>query len=89
MVTLFITRLESPTYRRRLKIEKVDFERYRKEWSKTRRMLMSIGWTGNKSRSIVNFLVNNQSETIFLKSGNTSGISKLDAKLFDLLDSMI
>src|SRR5436190_4887368 len=71
------------------KINNVNLDKYRKEWKKTGCTLMSDGWTDGKSRSITNFLVNNPSGTVFLKSVDTSSIAKSEKKLWELLDSMI
>ena len=50
---------------------------------------MSDGWTDNRERSITNFLVNSPKGTIFLKSIDTSDISKNAENLFQLLDSLV
>ena len=64
-------------------------ESYKIEWKKTGCTLMSDGWTDAKYRSITNFLVNSPRGTVFLKSIDTSGISKNADNLFELLDSMV
>ena len=64
-------------------------ESYKIEWKKTGCTLMSDGWTDGKDQSITNFLVNSPRGTVFLKSIDTSGISKNADNLFELLDSMV
>jgi len=51
--------------------------------------LMCDGWTDGKGRSLTNFLVNSPSETVFLKSIDTSNVIKDAKQMFELLDSMI
>jgi len=51
---------------------------------------MCDGWIDGKGRFLTNFLVNSQSERVFLKSIDTSNNVIKDAKqMFELLDSMI
>lgn len=50
---------------------------------------MSDGWTNDKSRSVMSFLVDSPSETGFLKSVDTFGISNFGADLFELLDYVV
>nr|XP_023913871.1 uncharacterized protein LOC112025432 [Quercus suber] len=50
---------------------------------------MSDGWRDYRERSITNFLVNSPKGTVFLKSINTSNISKNAKNLFQLLDSLV
>lgn len=64
-------------------------EVYKKEWKKTGCTLMSDAWTDGKSRSITNFLVNSPRGTVFVKSIDTSGISKNAEKLCELLDEVV
>ena len=64
-------------------------DKYKNEWKKTGCTLMSDGWMDNRERSITNFLVNSPKGTIFLKSIDTSDISKNTENLFQLLDSLV
>ena len=64
-------------------------DKYKNEWKKTGCTLMSDGWTDNRERSITNFLVNSPKGTVFLKSIDTSNISKNAENLFQLLDSLV
>ena len=57
-------------------------DKYKNELKKIGCTLMSDGWTDNRERSITNFLVNNPKGTIFLKSIDTSDISKNAENLF-------
>ena len=63
-------------------------KKYKKEWKKTEYALMSKRWLDKKNRSLTNFLVNNPSGTIFLKSVDTVDVIKDAQKLFELLDSL-
>ncbi|XP_030931017.1 uncharacterized protein LOC115956884 [Quercus lobata] len=64
-------------------------DKYKNEWKKTGCTLISDGWTDNRERSITNFLVNSPKGTVFLKSIDTSDISKNVENLFQLLDSLV
>ncbi|XP_039144882.1 uncharacterized protein LOC120282190 [Dioscorea cayenensis subsp. rotundata] len=64
-------------------------EKYKKEWKKIGCTLMSDGWSDRKNRSLINFLVNSPSGTVFLKSVDTSDVVKDAQKLFELLDSIV
>ena len=50
---------------------------------------MSDRWTDNREMSITNFLINSPKGTVFLKSIDTSDISKNAENLFQLLDSLL
>ena len=64
-------------------------DKYKNELKKTGCTLMSDRWTDNRERSITNFLVNSPKGTVFLKSIDTSDISKNAGNLFQLLDSLV
>ena len=51
-------------------------EKYKKEWKKIGCTLMSDGWSDKKNKSLTNFLVNNPSGIVFLKSVDTSNVIK-------------
>lgn len=51
--------------------------------------VMSDGWTDRKRRSICNYLVNSPKGTIFLTPVDTSGISKIAEKVFEMLDEVV
>jgi hypothetical protein len=51
--------------------------------------LMSDGWTNRKDRTLINFLVNCPTGTIFVESIDASSYIKTGEKMFELLDSMI
>src|SRR6266571_5142340 len=72
-------------------IENMHFtlDKYKNEWKKTGCPLMSDGWTDNRERFITNFLVNSPKATVFLKSIDTSDISKNAENLFQMLDSLV
>ncbi|XP_050263870.1 uncharacterized protein LOC126708093 [Quercus robur] len=89
--------LKLPTYHEtrltflKKEVENMHFtlDKYKNEWKKTGCTLMSDGWTDNRERSITNFLVNSPKGTVFLKSIDTSNISKNAENLFQLLDSLV
>ena len=64
-------------------------DKYKNEWKKIGCTLMLDGWTDNRERSITNFLVNSPKGTVFLKSIDTSDISKNAKNLFLLIDSLV
>ncbi|XP_028755565.1 uncharacterized protein LOC114714940 [Neltuma alba] len=63
--------------------------KYKKEWEKWGCTLMCDGWTDGKGRSLTNFLVNNPSGTVFLKSVDTSSVIKDAKQMFELLDNLV
>ncbi|KAH6808014.1 hypothetical protein C2S51_029122 [Perilla frutescens var. frutescens] len=58
-------------------------------WKKTCVFLLSDGWSDMRNRSLINFLINNQYGTVFLKIVDASDYVKDAQKLFELLDSVI
>ncbi|KAH6800931.1 hypothetical protein C2S52_001395 [Perilla frutescens var. hirtella] len=58
-------------------------------WKKTNISLLSDGWSDMRNRSLINFLINNQYGTVFLKTVDTSDYVKDAQKLFELLDGVI
>jgi len=64
-------------------------EEYKEEWKRTGYNIMSDGWTGIKRHFICNFLVNSPKGTIFLYSLDTLYISKMDDKVFKMLDEVV
>jgi len=60
----------------------VSLEKYKVEWEKCGFTLMSNGWTDGKGRSLINFLVNSPSGTIFLISIDTSKVIKEAKQMF-------
>uniref|UniRef100_A0A0R0IFE9 DUF659 domain-containing protein n=1 Tax=Glycine max TaxID=3847 RepID=A0A0R0IFE9_SOYBN len=50
---------------------------------------MSNAWTDRKQRCIINFLLNSQAGTMFLKSIDGSDFVKTGEKLFELLDAIV
>ncbi|PON98691.1 Ribonuclease H-like domain containing protein [Trema orientale] len=64
-------------------------EEIKRTWPQTSVSIISDGWKDIRQRNLINFLVNNPSGTIFLKSVNVSEYIK-DAKLiFKLLDEVV
>jgi hypothetical protein len=50
---------------------------------------MSDAWTDRKPRTLINFLVNSPSGTVFSKSVDGSSYMKTGLKIFELLDSFV
>nr|KYP48765.1 hypothetical protein KK1_029567 [Cajanus cajan] len=59
------------------------------QWASFGCSLMSDAWTDRKQRSIINFLVNSSSGTMFLRSVDASDYVKTGEKIFELLDSIV
>ncbi|XLR44845.1 hypothetical protein S83_029505 [Arachis hypogaea] len=51
--------------------------------------LLKDTWTDKRQRSIINFLVNSPTGTIFLKSIDVSDYVKTGEKMFELLDGIV
>ncbi|XP_057789187.1 uncharacterized protein LOC131006061 [Salvia miltiorrhiza] len=58
-------------------------------WKKTGVSILSDGWSDMRNRSLINFLVNNQYGTIFLRTVDASDCVKDAQKLFELLDDVV
>ena len=50
---------------------------------------MSDGWTDQRGQSLMNFLVNCPTGTMFVKSIDASSYVKTGEKMFELLDSFV
>ncbi|XP_061376093.1 uncharacterized protein LOC133318146 [Gastrolobium bilobum] len=51
--------------------------------------IMSDGWTDRKNRTLINFLVNCPSGTMFMKSVDASSYVKTGEKIFELLNTFV
>ncbi|GAU47166.1 hypothetical protein TSUD_28890 [Trifolium subterraneum] len=51
--------------------------------------IMSDGWTDRKGRTLMNFLVNSNEGTMFVKSIDATAYTKTGDKLYELLDSFV
>lgn len=58
-------------------------------WKKFGCTIMTDGWTDQKRRTIINFLVNSPMGTFFLKSIDASSISKTADKVFKMMDDIV
>ncbi|KAM0041362.1 putative ribonuclease H-like superfamily [Helianthus debilis subsp. tardiflorus] len=58
-------------------------------WKTTGVSLLSDGWSDMRNRSLINFLVNNQYGTVFLKTVDASNCVKDAEKILELLDGVI
>ena len=50
---------------------------------------MSDGWTDRKNRTLINFMVNSTTGTMFVKSIDASAYMKTGIKIFELLDNFV
>ncbi|KAL2963744.1 hypothetical protein AAZX31_17G218300 [Glycine max] len=62
---------------------------HREQWVKYGCTITSDAWTDRKQRCIINFLINSQAGTMFLKSVDGSDFVKTGEKLFELLDAIV
>ncbi|KAL5133726.1 hypothetical protein HKD37_03G007015 [Glycine soja] len=62
---------------------------HREQWVKYGCTIMSDAWTDRKQRCIINFFINSQASTMFLKSVDGSDFVKTGEKLFELLDAIV
>ncbi|KAL5165178.1 Cell division cycle protein 48 [Glycine soja] len=62
---------------------------HREQWVKYGCTIMSNAWTDRKQRCIINFLINSQAGTMFLKFVDGSDFVKTGEKLFELLDAIV
>ncbi|XP_052621725.1 uncharacterized protein LOC111887896 [Lactuca sativa] len=58
-------------------------------WKTTGVSLLSDGWSDMRNRSLINFLVNNQYGTVFLRTIDASDCIKNAQKIFELLDEVV
>ncbi|KAI3675421.1 hypothetical protein L1987_85011 [Smallanthus sonchifolius] len=58
-------------------------------WKATGVSLLSDGWSDMRNRSLINFLVNNQYGTVFLRTVDASDCIKNAQKIFELLDEVV
>eukprot|EP00253_Pinus_taeda_P032362 PITA_32362 len=76
-----------------LKNEKVNctkrLEEFRESWAQTGCTVISDGWTDQKGRTLINFLVSYPKGTMFIKSVDASAHIKYAKTLCDLLDVFI
>jgi len=68
---------------------KIYVESYREIWKKTGCTLMADGWTGQKRRTLINFLVYCPKGTIFLKTVDVSDVSKIAKLLHQLFREVV
>ena len=62
---------------------------YMEAWEQFGRTLMSDGWSDQKNRSFINFLVNSSERTFFYKSSDAYDEHKAGEYLFRKLDEMV
>ncbi|KAG5034983.1 hypothetical protein JHK87_009893 [Glycine soja] len=62
---------------------------HREQWVKYGCTIMSDAWTDWKQRCIINFFINSQGGSMFLKSVDGSDFVKTGEKLFELLDAIV
>ncbi|XP_061374524.1 uncharacterized protein LOC133316764 [Gastrolobium bilobum] len=64
-------------------------EEHKHHWEKVGCSIMTDGWTNQRRRTIINFLVNNTMGTVFIKSIDASHMSKTAENLFQMIDDVI
>ncbi|KAK4581650.1 hypothetical protein RGQ29_025008 [Quercus rubra] len=62
---------------------------HKQDWKKYGCSIMSDGWTSRTNRTLINFLVNCPSGTMFVKSIDASSFMKTGEKTFELLDTFV
>ncbi|KAH1232600.1 hypothetical protein GmHk_09G025212 [Glycine max] len=62
---------------------------HREQWVKYGCTIMFDAWTDRKQRCIINFFINSQAGTMFLKFVDGSNFLKTGEKLFELLDAIV
>ncbi|KAK4581633.1 hypothetical protein RGQ29_025003 [Quercus rubra] len=62
---------------------------HKQDWKKYGCSIMSDGWTSRTNRTLINFLVNCPSRTMFVKSINASSFMKTEEKTFEVLDTLV
>ncbi|CAN1216301.1 hypothetical protein LINPERPRIM_LOCUS559 [Linum perenne] len=68
---------------------KLTVDSMRIHWKNFGCTIMADGWTDNRQRSLINFLIYSPKGISFVKSVDASGFSKTGKKLFELFDSVI
>ena len=62
---------------------------HNESWRKHGCSIMSDEWTSRTNRTLMNFLVNCPSGTMFVKSVDASSFMKTGEKTFELLDAFV
>ena len=62
---------------------------HKQDWKKYGCSIMSDWWTSRTNRTLINFLVNYPSGTMFVKSIDASSFMKTGEKTFELLDAFV
>jgi hypothetical protein len=68
---------------------KIYVETYREIWKKTGCTLMADGWTDQKRRTLINFLVYCPKGTVFLKTVDVSDVSETAKLLYQLFREVV
>ncbi|CAN1293755.1 hypothetical protein LINPERPRIM_LOCUS22167 [Linum perenne] len=68
---------------------KLTVDSMRIHWKNFGCTIMADGWTDNRQRSLINFLIYSHKGISFVKSVDASGFPKTGKKLFELFDSVI
>ena len=66
-----------------------DHKESKESWRKHSCSIMSDGWTSRTNRTLMNFLVNCSSGTMFVTSIDASSFMKIGEKTFELLDAFV
>lgn len=81
--------LRVPLLKKELDYTQDLMKKHKEEWKKHGCSIMSDAWTDGKGRSIINFLVNSPSGTMFIKSVDASSYMHTGEKLFELLNAFV
>ncbi|XP_020988556.2 uncharacterized protein LOC107458126 [Arachis duranensis] len=81
--------LRVPLLNKELEYTKDLLKGHKEQWKKYGCSIMSDAWTDKRQQSIINFLVNSLTGTIFLKSIDASDYVKMGEKMFELLDGIV
>ncbi|KAK4259931.1 hypothetical protein QN277_006209 [Acacia crassicarpa] len=64
-------------------------KKHKEEWVNFGCSIMSDAWTDKKNRTLINFMVNSPSGTMFVRSVDASSYMKTGEKIFQLLDDFV
>ena len=81
--------LRVPLLKKELEHTKEMLKGHKEEWVKFGCSIMSDAWTDRKNRTLINFMVNCPSGTMFVKTIDAFGFVKTGDKLYELLDAFV
>ncbi|KAH1221145.1 hypothetical protein GmHk_12G034635 [Glycine max] len=81
--------IKVPLLKKEVEYTKNLMKGHKEQWVKYGCTIMSDAWTDRKQRCIINFLINSQVGTMFLKSVDGFDFVKTGEKIFELLDVIV